>query len=119
MIYPVADDFVAQRSQYRFGVELDAVYVQCAVAQSHNQALVADGGDGQCVGKPVAVHHPRVVAAYGDARGQSVEQIIVGQFGMLGRGQADFGLYAVEHVGQVAQLCAEGLTDGLFTQADT
>ena len=56
-----------------------------------------------------------MVAAHGQAAGQAVEEVVVGH---VGSGKADFGLHAVEHVGEVAQLCAESLADGLFAQAD-
>ena len=96
-------------------MELDAVHVQRAVAQAHDEALVAHGGDGQHVGQALAADDPRVVAAHGQAAGQTVEEVVVGR---VGTGEAYFGLHAVEHVGEVTQPCAESLADGLFAQAD-
>ena len=92
-------------------MELDAAHVERTVAQGHHVAFLADGGHLQAVGHRVAVHHPRVVAAHGEAAGQSREDGVIG-------GQFRRGLHSVVHLRQVGQPSAHHLSDGLFAQAD-
>ena len=109
---PVLEHLLAVGGEDALGVELDAADVQLLVLEGHDLAFVAEGGDFEAVGETVAADHPGVVASHGDAAGQTGEDGVVAQLGALGG-------YAVEDVGEVLELGAEDLADGLMAEADT
>ena len=93
-------------------MKLHSPHIEGPVAKGHDVAFVAGGGHFQTVGQVFPVDYPRVISAYGKALGKSFKKII-------GDGNRDRTLDAVEHGVQVAELCSVDFTDGLFAQADT
>ena len=96
--------------QHTLGVELNAVDVIVLVVQSHYLAFVAYGSHLKAGGEVFAAHHPRVVASHGNALGQSVEYVVVGELRALGG-------YSVEHVAKVFERAAEYFAYGLMAKA--
>lgn len=62
--------------QYRFGMKLNAVYVQCAMPQRHDMAFRAEGRNSEAGRKIFLVDNPRVIASDGDSTFQSLEYIV-------------------------------------------
>lgn len=95
-----------------FGVELNAVYVQCPVPQCHDMAFLTDGSDFQAVGKGFRGYDPGVIPSDRKFIGEGAEEAVVCN--------ASYPtLYAVVDLLQIDQFASEGFGDGLFSQTDS
>ena len=94
--------------EHRFGVELNTVDVEVLVFQCHYLSFVAHCSYLKAGGEILAAHHPGVIASHGDAFGQRVEYVVVGELCAL-RG------YTMKDVAKVLKSASEHLADGLMT----
>ena len=92
-------------------MELDAAYVQFAVAESHNLTFVAFGGHFETRRQPLTGYHPRVITSDGDVAFNAAEDGVVG-YNMTGR------RHTMKHVCEILQLSAKCLANGLMAEAD-
>ena len=97
------------RGEYGFRMELYAVDVVFAVAQRLDLSFWADRCHFETGRQTVVRHYPRVVTSHGELLGDALKNIVF--FRMETR-----TLYAVEHIGQVDELCAKSLADGLMPE---
>src|SRR5215207_5101987 len=91
------------------GVELHALDLEAAVAQTHDDAVGRRGRDFEAVGQTLALDDERVVARRGEAVFESLEDrpAVVANLGRL----------AVDGLGAAHDAPAEDLPDGLVAQA--
>src|SRR5690606_6183221 len=102
---------MAVLAENRFGVKLHAIYRKAFVADPHDFAIVAAGGNLQTVGHGIMIYDQRVVARNGVRRRQPGEN--VGAAMSNGRG------LAVHLFSGADDLRAESGPYRLVTQADT
>ena len=111
----VADHLVAALGEDAFGMELDALNGEGAMAQAHNHGVPiavfgGAGGDGQFAGERALGHDERVIAGAGERGGQIVEDALAVVIDGAG--------FAVHEMGGADDLAAEGLADGLVAETD-
>ena len=97
------------RGEYGFRMELYAVDIVFAVAQCHDLSFWADRRHFKAGRQTVVRHYPRMVTSHGELLGDALKHIVF--FRLETR-----SLYAVEHIGQVDELCAKSLADGLMPE---
>jgi hypothetical protein len=93
-----------------FGVELNALDGEFAVAEAHDDAVLGFGGDVQHARERFALDDEGVVAGGGEGVGEVAEDTLAVMIDRAG--------FAVEEFGGADDLRTEGRADGLMAQAD-